>query len=326
MSTWFYDVPKPIILMKHALSRFELRNNTYKYYTEKLVGPLDEEVSSDDQGEKDKVPVSEQCEDLISRAASGDVEAKTQVLETLKSIEKETKTPDETCRELLNNLSGRSSSNDNLKSSSSQTDKTSKKETPKADRKQMKNAGDCKDKKSKTGGGYDAEKSQQAPKYVTDAVKKALAMSDDVDSQVNCVTFVPNMSKNEPASMVVGPETRKKKNHKTSPPEPITEEGKVGIDSKKTKKSQTNELTSKARNCDSVPKSSSSSSENKETSEEGTQKAKAKQIVNDMEVEQESGDPECGKCGTAANANAIIVSLPLPAPRAPRSTEEILRT
>merc|ERR1711879_498615 len=121
----------------------------------------------------------------------------------LKSIEKETKTPDETCRELLDNLSGRSSSNDNPKSSPSQTDKTSK--SPKADMKQMKNAGDCKDKKSKTDSGYDAEKSQKAPKYVTDAVKKALAMSDDVDSQVNCVTFVPNMSKNEPASMVVGP-------------------------------------------------------------------------------------------------------------------------
>ena len=322
MSTWFYDVPKPIILQKHALSRFELRNNTYKYYTEKLVGPLDEEVSSDDQGEKGKVPVSEQCEDLISRATSGDVEAATQVLETLKSIEKETKTPEETCRELLNNLSGRSSSNDNSKSSSSETDKTSKKETPKADKKQMKNAGDCKDKKSITDSGDVAEKSQQAPKYVTDAVKKVLAMSDDVDSQV------PNMSsKNEPASMQVGRKTKTKKSRKTSPPEPITEEGKVGIDSKNTKKSQKNELTSKASNCDSVPKSSSSYSENKETSEEGKQKIRAKQIVNDKEVEEEGiHDPNYGKCGTATATNAIIVSLPLPAPRAPRSTEEILRT
>ena len=56
MSTWFYDVPRPIYLVKHALARFDLRQNTYSYYTEKMVGPHNEDVSSssssDDQYEK----------------------------------------------------------------------------------------------------------------------------------------------------------------------------------------------------------------------------------------------------------------------------------
>ena len=57
MGTWFYDVPRPIYLVKHALARFDLRQNTYSYYTEKMVGPHNEDVSSsnsscDDQDDK----------------------------------------------------------------------------------------------------------------------------------------------------------------------------------------------------------------------------------------------------------------------------------
>ena len=356
MSTWFYDVPRPIYLVRHALARFELRNNTYKYYTEKLVGPLDEEVSSDDQEEKSKestCPTSEeQCEELFSQVRSGNDEAATQLLETMRLIEKEKMFGPEG-DELVHDLARRRSSNEMTKSSSSDNEPTSVKDKPKS--KVNDKAGLLKTLFDSDNENV-AEKSQQAPKYVTEAVKKVLEMDSEPDVKAGCCNNIPKLSSSALES------TSKEKDPKSN--------SKKMKDSGKSQKGHENayerervdkegELDSKTSSCNDIPKSASS--ESKATLEQGRLKLKAKRNIKGQKVKQSTADPKGGECISEADRgkggkegpqsakeaiqqmkeqfmeqeevrctattckSPIVVQLPLPAPRTSESTEEILR-
>ena len=370
MSTWFYDVPRPIYLVRHALARFELRNNTYKYYTEKLVGPHDEDVSSDDQDDKCKeLTTEEQCEEIFSQVKSGNVEVATKVLEALKLKEKEGSGEPEPRSSDSNGISKLSSSE--IESTSKQ-DKpkasTSKQQKPKSKVDKIKQkVGDPEDKEglSQPKSGDSAEKSIEAPKYVKEAVKKALEMGCEPDFKVGCCNSIPKLSSSEISSKQAGPKLRAKKIQQTFG-EPKDDEGK---DSKKAqdgpKKANKpvkmeSELDTKAGSCNDIPKSSSC--ENKATSEQARLKLRAKRNFKGQKVKQNCVDPpsdaDCGKGATRAREcpqnskeavqkmkehvhfieqeeevkctattckSPIVVSLPLPAPRTSESTEEILR-
>ena len=306
MSTWFYDVPRPIYLARHALARFELRNNTYKYYTEKLVGPHDEEVSSDDQDEtcKDPKELTKEAQELFSQVRSGNVEAATKVLETIKLIEKAG----------ISDLESRaSSSNDIPKLSPSENESTSKEDKPKLKvEKMMQKVDDPKDKEDlpKSDSGNVAEKSQQAPKYVTDAVKKVLEMESELDFKASSCNNIPKVSSSENESTSKQARTKLKANESTSEQarrkvkakrnfsEPKGKEdlsevdgGKDSIKVQEGKKNtnkpeeKESELNLKLSSFNDISKLSSS--ENESTLKQARPKLKAKK------VKQNNGDPKC---------------------------------
>ena len=324
MSTWFYDIPRPIYLVRHALARFELRNNTYKYYTEKLVGPLDEDVSSDDHDGKCKeLTTEEQCEELFSQVRGGNVEAATKVLETLKLIEKEGISEVEG-DEMIRNLA--SSSNDIPKVSSSENESTSRQDKPKTKVEKIKpKVGGCKDKEGpyKPDNGNVAERSQEAPKYVTEAVKKVLEMGSEPDFKAGCCNNIPKLSSSENVSTskqsVPNLNTQMIKQNLS---EPKGEEGISkavgGIDSRKAQKGPKNgneqvkmesELDSKANECNAIPKPSSSA--NTATSEQARLKLKAKRNFKGLSESDGGKDSRrLQECSKNTNIPADMESQP----------------